>query len=194
MLPVPLTPKIGPDLQMLGGFHDANLRHVHAEWNGTICCPDGLLKAGKKGFCLSLLPISQWCVILLGCSKKRKKRKSAVDHPALYKRNQGNKALGCLDWPNRRAVPGSCVASGLLWHDEQGLFSISSSPDPGSSCQSTHKSSNRVPLLLLFWACATSRYTKLHSKQMQTRSHTPVYLQNINTIKRDFVHLQAQNN
>lgn len=73
------------------------------------------------------------------------------------------KSEGCLDWPNRPSVPGSFVAAGLVWHDEQGLSSIRSSPDPGSSCQSMHKSSNGAFFLF---------YSPEQMQQADTQSFT----------------------
>lgn len=51
-----------------------------------------------------------------------------------------------------------------------------------------------VLFLLPSWTYAKSRYTKLHSKQMQRHSHMWLYLLHINKIKQTFVHLREQNN
>lgn len=70
--------------------------------------------------------------------------------------------------------PGICAAAGLVWHDEQGLSSISSSPDPGSSCQSMHKSSTSTPpiplslLLLLLSTCNK----QIHNASLKTDANT----------------------
>lgn len=65
------------------------------------------------------------------------KAESAVDHPT-KKEIRGS---GMFRFTEQTFRPDICAVAGLVWHDEQGLSSISSSPDPGSSCQSMHKSS-----------------------------------------------------
>lgn len=63
---------------------------------------------------------------------------------------------------NQTDVPPSQVA--LAWHVEHGLFSISSSPDPGSSCQSMHKPGNNAFPFSLLGIC---------NKQMHKASFKP---------------------
>lgn len=103
-------------------------------------------------------------LIFLGCTIKREKRK----------------ARGCLD-----RVKQSCSASGkrafVARYDRQGPFRIPP-PDPGVQCQSVRKSSPPRPphrSLPSLSVAKTSRYTKVHSKQMQKRSHMRARLNKI---------------
>ena len=160
------------------------------KWNGANMLPrrpakkkSGIKKKKKK----SLLrePASHSPVMRHFCSQRGERCRSS------YKKEI--RGSGMFRFNEQTFRPGICAAASLVWHDEQGLSSIGSSPDPGSSCQSMHKSSPPpLPSFYSSWAHATSRYTTLYSKQMQTLSHMPVYLRDINKIKRTFV--WARNN
>lgn len=92
------------------------------------------------------------------------------------RRSQKNKALRWLDGANRRAVAGSFVAARLVRHDVQGLFSHQFLSSPlltlGHHVKACTNQATSF-FLLAPRAYEAGRYTKLHSKQMQTRSHIP---------------------
>lgn len=123
------------------------------------------------------------------CSQRGERCRSS------YKKK--SEAPGCLDSPNRPSAQVSVLRP--AWSGMMNRVSPPSAPlltlgHHVKACtnQAPAPPPSPFPSFYSSWAHATSRYTTLHSKQMQTLSHMPVYLRDINKIKRTFV--WARNN
>lgn len=166
--PCPIDTQIGSDLQMLGGsFCDANLRHVCAEvkrckYAAQTACEKKIWNKKKKKKSLLREPASHSPVMRHFCSQRGERCRSS------YKKEI--RGSGMFRFNEQTFRPGICAAASLVWHDEQGLSSIGSSPDPGSSCQSMHKSSPPPPSLLLLLLSTCNK--QIHNALLKTDANT----------------------
>lgn len=176
-----------PDARWL--LCDANLRQVHLESNGaqygdqTASYKFGKKKKKKKSFAWVCFPFPSDASFLLGCTKTGERCRSSCN--LKKKQLEEENVPRCLDWPKQTCCHRQLCC--LLWHDELGLFSTGSSLDPGSSCQK--RALNQSNKLFFFFSLMNKQ------KQADTQSftqnrckHSRTYLENINKIKRTFVH------
>lgn len=117
-------------------------------------------------------------------SRDAPKRKSALDHPGRRGRNQ--RLSDVLDGPNGQDVPQKKKKKKLCWsRASTGLmysFSISSSSDPGSSCQSKHKSQTQPFPLGFLRICGG----QIHNASLETDANA------LNTCLQSIRHKQNQ--